>query len=365
MVARMTLKIGIVGCGKIADGHVEEIQKMPELALVVGVCDKEPIMAEQIAMRYGLDYHTDNIERLLAEKKPDVVHITTPPGSHLPLAKMCIDAGAHVYVEKPMTLSLADTKALLAYADKAKKKVTIGYNYLFDPAALEIADLVRSGALGDIVHVESMYGYGLSGPYGSAILADPNHWVLKLPGQLFHNNIDHLLCRTLQFVDEETPKVMAYAYVRRPPKFGDARDAMPDELRLFIHGAKTSVYGTFSSHIRPAGQMMRVYGTKNIAHVDYNARTVTLEPSGSLPSAIGRVMPAFDNALAFAKAGVKNVGKFAASDFHFFTSINNLFRAFYASISHDAPLPISYRDMIRVSATLDEIFRQIRPEAAQ
>jgi predicted dehydrogenase len=365
MVAPMTLKVGIVGCGKIADGHVEEIQKMPDKATVVGVCDKEPLMAEQVAARYGLSYFTSDVERLLKEQKPDVLHITTPPASHLPLAKLAMDAGCHVYVEKPMTPTLADTKALLAYADQKKKKVTIGYNYLFDPAALEIQDLVASGALGEIVHIESMYGYGLAGPYGSAILADPNHWVLKLPGQLFHNNIDHLLCRTLQFVADDMPQVTAFGYARRPQKFGDARDSMIDELRLVLRGERTTVYGTFSSHIRPMGQTMRVYGTKNVAHVDYNSRTVTLEPSGSLPSAIGRLVPAFDNAIRYAKAGAKNVGKFAHADFHFFSSINNLFHAFYASITDGAPLPISYRDITRVSAVIDEICRQVRPAEAR
>lgn len=356
----MSLKIGIVGCGKIADGHVEEIQKLPELARVVGVCDREPIMAEQIAMRYGIGYHTSDVDRLLAEQKPDVLHITTPPASHLPLARQAIDAGCHVYVEKPMTLSLADTKALVEHAEKAKKKVTIGYTYLFDPPALEMRRLISEGLLGEIVHVESFYGYNLSGAYGAAILGDPNHWVLRLPGQLLHNNIDHLLNKVLEFVDEDEPSLVARGSVRRKTRFGDARDAMFDELRLLIDGARTTVYGTFSSHIRPAGHFARVYGTKNTAHVDYLARTVTLESSGSLPSAIGRLVPAFEMAAQFAKAGARNVGKFARSEFHFFSGLSYLIRAFYESILNDGPLPISTRDIIRVSAMLDEIFRQLR-----
>jgi len=260
-----------------------------------------------------------------------------------------------------MTPSLKDTKALLAYADEKKKKVTIGYNYLFDPAALEIRGLVKSGQLGEIVHVESIYGYGLAGPYGSAILADPNHWVLKLPGQLYHNNIDHLLCRTLDFFADDEPDVQAWGWVQREPKFGDDRDKMVDELRIFIRGKKTTMFGTFSSHVKPVSQLMTVYGTKNIAHVDYNSRTVTLEPNGSLPSAIGRLVPAFDNAMAYAKAGIVNAKKFAQSEFHYFASINKLFRLFYASITDGAPLPISYRDITRVSAALEEIIRRVPP----
>ncbi len=355
----MTLKVGIVGCGKIADGHVEEIQKMPEVARVVGVCDREPIMAEQIAMRYGLAYHTHDVERLLSEQEPDVVHITTPPASHLPLAKLALDAGCHVYVEKPATLSLRDTRALVGHAEKANRKITVGYTYLFDPPALEMRALLREGALGDVVHVESFYGYDLAGTYGSAILADPSHWVLALPGQLLHNNIDHLLNKTLEFIDADEPKIAAHGFVRRSKRFGDARDAMLDELRVLIAGTKTTAYGTFSSHIRPAAHFARVYGTRNTAHVDYVARTVTLESSGSIPSAAGRLVPAFAMAARFARAGARNVGRFAQSDFHFFAGLHTLFRAFYASILDGSPPPISHRDIVRVAAMLDEIFRQV------
>src|ERR1700722_8648497 len=110
----MPLKIAIVGCGKIADGHIEEILKMPEVARVVAVCDLELLMAEQVALRYRIDRFYDRFDRLLDTERPDVVHITTPPQSHLPLALAALDAGCHVYVEKPFTLCAADLRALLA-----------------------------------------------------------------------------------------------------------------------------------------------------------------------------------------------------------------------------------------------------------
>ena len=81
----MTLKVAIVGCGKIADGHIEEIQKMPAAARVVAVADLELLMAEQIATRYGIPAFYDDLDRLLEKERPDVVHITTPPPSHFRL----------------------------------------------------------------------------------------------------------------------------------------------------------------------------------------------------------------------------------------------------------------------------------------
>lgn len=357
----MTLRVAIVGCGKIADGHVEEIQKMPELARVVAACDLEPLMAEQLAVRYGIEHHGSDFGRMLREQRPDVVHITTPPASHLPLSLEALDAGCHVFVEKPFTLRHEDSKKLVARAEEAKKKLSIGYTYLFDPPALEMRNLIRQGVLGDIVHVESWFGYNLEGAFGKAVLGDPNHWVLKLPGQLFHNNIDHLLNKVVEFFaeDEEVPPINAFGSVRRRARLGDHRDQMMDELRLLIRGKRTTFYGTFSSHIRPPAHLVRVYGTRNTAQVDYTMRTVTLETSSTLPSAIGRLVPAFSQAMQYVRAGTKNVGRFAKSDFHFFSGLHYLFREYYRSILEDKPPPISHRDILRVSAMLDEIFSQL------
>jgi predicted dehydrogenase len=367
----MTLKIAIVGCGKIADGHIEEIQKMPRAAKVVAVADLELIMAEQIAVRYGVPAFYDDLDKLLAREKPDVVHITTPPGSHLPLARKAIDAGANVYVEKPLTPNLADSRALIDYANRAKKKLTIGYSYLFDPPALAMRDLIARGVLGDPVHVESFYGYNLAGPFGSAIMGDAGHWVHRLPGKLIHNNLDHILYKIPEFLPDDRSdeafsqnplgdlKIQATGYVRRKQRYGDARDELADELRLTITGGPVSVYGTFSSHIKPTGHFARVYGTKNTLHVDYVMRSVTLDAQTKLPSAIGRLVPAFDQGMQFLREGGKNLMRFAKSDFHYFSGMNRLFAMFYESITGGGPLPIPYRDILRIAAIMDEIWKQV------
>ena len=139
----MTLKVAVVGCGKIADGHVEEIQKLGDAARVVAVVDRELLMAEQLASRYGLPGFYDDLDRMLAIERPDVVHITTPPQSHLAIGVRALDAGAHVYVEKPLTLCYADSRALVLHALGAGKKLTIGYSYYFDPPARGAARALR------------------------------------------------------------------------------------------------------------------------------------------------------------------------------------------------------------------------------
>jgi predicted dehydrogenase len=360
----MTLKVAIVGCGKIADGHVEEIQKLADRARVVAVCDLELLMAEQLATRYGIARHYDRFDALLERERPDVVHITTPPQSHVALARQALAAGCHLLVEKPVAVDADGTRQIVAAAEAARKLVTVGWSYYFDPPAETLRELIAAGALGEVVHVDSFYGYNLAGPFGAALLADPSHWVHRLPGRLYQNNIDHMLYRVTDLIEDERPAVQASGWVRRAERFGDARDHMVDELRVVLRGARASAYGTFSSHARPAGNYLRVHGTRNTVHVDYVARTVTFDAAPRLPSAIGRLVPAFGQALAFLREGGRNALRFARADFHFFAGLNRLLARFYDAIRDGGPPPIRYRDIGRVAALIDDIVRQVEAPRA-
>lgn len=355
------LRVAIVGCGKIADGHVGELQRMTDVE-IVGVCDLEPLMAEQIAARFHLPYFTDDFGRLLAEQHPDVVHITTPPQSHRALARQAMDAGAHVYCEKPLAPTREDVEAVIAHAEATGRLLTVGHSFYFDPPALAVRDLIERGVIGDVVHVESHFGYNLSGPFGGAILADSSHWVHALPGKLFHNNIDHMLNKVLEFIDDDEPGVDAFAMRRRDRTFGDVRDAMLDELRVVIRGARTTGFATFTSHVTPVSHFMRVYGTHAVVHADFNIRTVTIEHGVTLPSAIGRLIPPFKRGNEYWRQGRHNVWRFARSDYHFFAGMHHLMRRFYAAIREGAELPISYRDMRRLSTVMDTIWRRVAPD---
>lgn len=223
----MKLKIALVGCGKAAEQHITEIRKLPN-ASVIAVCDHEPLMAEQLAIRFGIANSYVNFQELLAVEKPDVVHIATPPQSHLELATLAVDSGCHVLLEKPLGMNYDETSRILSYVETHGRKLTVGYTYYFDPAARILRRLLADGVIGDPVHIESFLGYNLNGPFGSVVLADPNHWVHDLPGKLIHNVVDHLLNKVTEFIDA-TPIVKAYSWQGTCPGEADTKP-LPDEL---------------------------------------------------------------------------------------------------------------------------------------
>src|SRR5450759_3112346 len=101
---KMKMKIAIVGCGMIADSHANEIRKITDTELVA-VCDKEPLMAAQLADRYDIPMHFTDFDELLTQCHPDIVHILTPPATHYALGISALEAGCHVLMEKPFTVT--------------------------------------------------------------------------------------------------------------------------------------------------------------------------------------------------------------------------------------------------------------------
>jgi predicted dehydrogenase len=357
----MTLGIGIVGCGKIADAHVEEIRKL-NCARIVAVCDLEPIIAEQLALRYAIPHWYTDIDRMLSQEKLNVIHIVTPPHSHFALTQKAVAAGCHVFLEKPLALNAMDGDRLIDCVQRYGRKMTINYWPNFESPALELREFVARGLLGDPVHIESYYGYDLTSAFGRALLKDDRHWIHQLPGKLFQNVIDHAVNKITPFLSDEDPEIVSRAYLRRGNLNGDSTDTVLDELRVMVLGGGVSAYLTFCSHARPVSHFVRVYGTKNIVHVDFAFRTMAIEPVQTVPTAFGRLLPPIKASWNSLGRAARNVREFTRSRFHYFEGMNRLLSLFYDCIEHNGPVPIPYADILRVSRIMDEIFVQAYSE---
>src|SRR4051812_11038934 len=138
------LKVAIVGCGKIADAHASQIQRIAGCRMV-GACDREPLMARQLVERFPIARAFGDLPEMLDAASPDVVHVTTPPASHFEIARLCLDRGIHVYVEKPFTLNLPEAEALVALAEQRGVRITAGHDDQFSHVARRMRRVVQSG----------------------------------------------------------------------------------------------------------------------------------------------------------------------------------------------------------------------------
>ena len=269
------LKVAIIGCGKIADDHLQQIQRISGCD-VVAACDLELLMATQLCDRFQIAHAFSDVAEMLRTCLPDVVHITTPPLSHLALGMQCLDAGCHVYIEKPFALNESETQTILAFAERKGRKVTVGHDLQFSPVARRMRELVRKGYLGDApVHLESYYCYDLTDPsYAKALLSDSNHWVRKLPGKLLHNIISHGIARIAEHLSGDSLQILTLGFVS-PLLRSIGETEIIDELRVTISDAnRTTAYFTFSSQMRPSLNLFRIYGSKNGLELDQDRETL-------------------------------------------------------------------------------------------
>ena len=312
------LKIAIVGCGKIADSHASQIQRIEDCE-IVAVCDQEPLMAQQLTQRLRVKHYFTDLQELLMNARPDVVHVTTPPPSHLDIARLCLESGCHVYVEKPFTLCENEAQELITLANEKHLKITAGHDDQFSHAARRMRVLVQSGFLGGKpTHMESTYCYELGDSgYAGALLGDKSHWVRKLPGQLLQNIISHGIAKIAEFLTTESPHVIAYGFTS-PHLKRKGETEIIDELRVIIsEEERATAYFTFSSQIRPSLHQFRIYGPKNGLILDHDQETVIKLRGARFPSYAEKFVPPFTFSKQYLENWGTNLRTFLANDFHF------------------------------------------------
>jgi predicted dehydrogenase len=354
------LKVAIVGCGKIADSHAAQIQRIKNCE-IVGVCDREPLMARQLYERFPIKGYFSDLPEMLSVARPDVVHIATPPQTHFDIAKVCLASGSHVYVEKPFTLNEDEAQKLIALANEKGLKITAGHDDQFSHVARRMRTLVQGGFLGSgPVHMESYYGYELSrSGYAGALLGDPKHWVRRLPGKLLHNIISHGIARIAEFLTSESPQVIVHGFIS-PFLKSLGETEIIDELRVIVSGDDGSTaYFTFSSQMRPLLHQFRIYGEKNGLVLDQDQETLIKLHGARYKSYAEKFVPPVTLAKQYCGNLFTNLRTFLGNDFQMKSGMKYLIESFYRSIAEGTPVPIPYREILLTAKIMDAIFCQL------
>lgn len=148
----MTVKVGIIGCGGIANGkHLPSLKKVDDVE-IVAFCDIDIDKARTAALKFGTNHasvHSDYKE-LLKDDSIDVVHVCTPNNSHSEITVASLYANKHVMCEKPMAKSTEEAQKMIDVAKETGKKLTIGYQNRFRPDSQYLHEASQRGDLGDI-----------------------------------------------------------------------------------------------------------------------------------------------------------------------------------------------------------------------
>jgi predicted dehydrogenase len=150
------VKLGLIGCGRIARVHLDVLQKLPD-AEVVAVAEADTKRREAIQDLVPGAAAFAGHRELLAVPEIDAVIITVPTWLHADVATAAVSAGKHIYLEKPLAADLSSADRLVAAWQESDVQAMIGFNYRLNPLHLEARDLLQAGRIGQVFAVRTIF----------------------------------------------------------------------------------------------------------------------------------------------------------------------------------------------------------------
>ena len=151
----MALNVGLVGYGYWGPNLARNFSVNKGCVLTT-ICEMSPKRAQQAKTAYPNAKVTERYDDLLEDASLDAVLIATPVSTHFELCRRALEAGKHVFVEKPFTQFVGQAEELVKLADKKKLTLAVDHTFLFTGAVRRVRDDVKSGNLGDILYIDSV-----------------------------------------------------------------------------------------------------------------------------------------------------------------------------------------------------------------
>ena len=147
------IKIGVVGLGYWGPNLVRNFRNTPGCEMAV-CCDRDADRLSRIQNLFPEVEVTENHEDLL-NSDIDAVALATPVWTHFDLGKAFLEAGKHVFIEKPMTPSAEEAEQLIAIAERNNCRLMVGHTFEYTAAVNKIKDIIDSGEIGDVLYINS------------------------------------------------------------------------------------------------------------------------------------------------------------------------------------------------------------------
>jgi predicted dehydrogenase len=340
------LRAALIGAGQIARQHLGCLKTLPGVE-VAGVCDLSPAVAESAAERFGVGAWFTDHAAMIRDVKPDVVHVTTPPTSHYRLAMDALDAGAHVIVEKPATVTLAELEELARHAGERGLALVEDHNYVFNHATREIARRVETGELGAVVHVEVMMSLGLFGPGG---FADPNarHPALSLAGGALADFLPHLASLAHRFIG---------AHRRAHAIWTKRRESiLPyDEMHGVVEGARGTATVGFSATAQPDAFWLRVYGERMLASTNLFETRLTFESLRGGPKPLQPLRNGLEEGRTIRRAAIGTLMRKFRHGPGAYDGMWHLVAGTYDALARKTALPVPIEHVLEVNRMVEAL----------
>ncbi len=146
------IRMGVIGCGYWGPNLIRNFHNNADVELAA-IADLDAQRLQKVGAMYPQVKRTTDPQDLIGDPALDAIVVATPVSSHFPLGLAALEAGKHLFLEKPMAASSAECRRLLAAAEARDRVIMVGHTFLFSPAVRKIRSLIDSGDLGDIYYV--------------------------------------------------------------------------------------------------------------------------------------------------------------------------------------------------------------------
>lgn len=326
----------------MAAQHAAAVRACQNVTLVAVT---DPVVAsDELQRRFGPDVAPyAALDVMLREVKPDVVHIVTPPDTHVALAKECLQAGAHVYVEKPFALNALDAVAVLKLASERGLRACAAHQVLFQESAIRYRQYLPM--VGAVKHVESFFSFKPVRRRGSGGgLATP---------------VDQLI---------DILPHPAYLLLNALPEGGrtelTALDVSPTgEVRAVVHRGDTLATLVVTLRARPIESYLKVMASNGSVEADFVIGYVVrlLGPGASAPAV---VLKPFSKAWQMASGSFRSLLHLVFRRHKSYPGLSELLGRFYASIVTGGTPPITDEEIVETVRICEQIGERLRSAEA-
>lgn len=346
IVRENPLRIALAGGGRMAGHHARAIAGCGELATLAAVA--EPVTDACAAIRSAFPAAAiyPSLGELLQAEDIDVVHVCTPPESHAALAAEALEAGCHVYVEKPFAQTVGEAAALLGLAQRHGLRLCAGHQLVFAPPMDELNRLVP--LLGGLVHVESYFSFRpvRRRPDGRAAIPADQQLLDILP---------HPVYLLLRFLGEGS--------AAGEPEVSSVRVGRQGTVHALVQRGGSCGTLTVTLRGRPVESYVRLVGESGTLHADFLR--------GTIQRWIGPGAAAIDKALNPYRAGRQLfVGTTLALMRRLlhrsagYPGLGEAIRSFYGAIREGTPSPLDPAEIlgtVRVCADIAAVLTREEP----
>jgi predicted dehydrogenase len=319
--------------------HADILKSMPGIE-VCGLVDRDADRAAHLAAALSISNVFTTADELVREASLDVVHILTPPSTHAQICCSAIEAGCHVFVEKPMAMTAEEAERMAAAAAQHNRLLTVDHNNRFDPAVAEASRRIAAGHIGDLIGIDVFHNS----------LPPEAPWITALPSGDWFNDVDHLFYLS-EFFLGRLQKVR--------PVGARSSDGRVAELHIAAENERGWSSLTYSTLTAPFQIRLVLYGSQRTLEVDVRLGLVVERRAFNLHRWLRKRLMGLDVAAQLFAQSASNAARILTGRAKSWSGLRNLLDAYYAAIREGSESPVDMETCLRIVKLKQDIIRQL------